>query len=160
MCVLFLFYYLEGILLYGLGVVQDDIFWLPHNNEEERRKKKIKVFPKGLNAIEEISAIPGAERLPANRHSCMASAIVIFFSSPFLFFYFFPLVCLVCRFLCYTHKSKSLQFYKLLYNVCQAYFISLLCFFFCPFSLFIELHIVRIVRRNRERPQIPRHKEC
>jgi hypothetical protein len=87
-----------------------------------------------LNAIEEISAIPGAVRLPENRHSCMASAIVVFFSP------FFPQYILaVASFV--THKSKSLQFYKLLYIVCQALFSFPSLFYFSPF--FIELHLVR-----------------
>ena len=63
---------------------------------------------------------------------------------PSYFFISFPQsVWVVASFV--THKSKSLQFYKLLYNVCQAYFIFFFVLF-CLFSLFIELHLFRLVR--------------
>jgi hypothetical protein len=65
----------------------------------------------------------------------------LFFSPSCRFFSpFFPqYILVVASFV--THKSKSLQFYKLLYIVCQALFSFPSLFYFSPF--FIELHLVR-----------------
>lgn len=125
---LLIFYYLGGIFYIVWASFKTTFSGFPITTRR-RKKEKRKVFPKGLNAIEEISAIPGAVRLPENRHSCMASAIVVFFSPRHVVFFLLFFLSIFWLSLPLLHTSRKV-FNSINYCTLSAkrYFHFLLCF--------------------------------
>lgn len=139
-------YYLEGIFLsvfYGGkgGIVQDDIFRLPFTTRRDIFFNFLFSLQKGIECHWRNIGSSGrrARRLPANRHSCVTSTIVVtLFQFYFHVLFFFQSLLVVASFVTHTHRKvfNSLNYLTMSYRATLSFIFNVVLLVFLVESSF------------------------